>query len=373
MSARKADSEAGGGSTIRRWIGWFGSDSGAAGLVVLLLVLWPAMWYLVWRGAGNWRGVGEEVLSSAPYWLTVEQVAVTPTPAWIHCDVRADVFRDASLDGPLSILESDLVERLADAFSLHPWVKKVVRIRKYHPAAVTVEVVYRRPACMVLVKPNPSDPKSIGLLPVDDEGVLLPSGDFSPIEAARYPRLAGVDSVPQGPVGTRWGDARVAGAPRSPACWDPRGTNWGWTGSCLRLWPSSGMATSTRLNCTRFAAAGSSGAASFKRRHAGRGVGGRKIRPSQELRSRKRLARRARRPAANRSPPVSREWRLRGGRMIPRDEPLRSMLGNQPQRAATLPGRRWYGCRVPDRMRHRQESPVTPLAAAFAEEGGNVP
>lgn len=212
MSARKADAESGGGSIIRRWIGWLGSDSGAAGLIVLLLVLWPAMWYLVWRGVGNWRGVGEEVLSSAPYWLTVEQVAVTPAPAWIHCDVRADVFRDASLDGPLSILEPDLVERLADAFSLHPWVKKVVRIRKYHPAAVTVEVVYRRPACMVLVKPNPADPKSIGLLPVDEEGVLLPSGDFSPIEAARYPRLAGVDSVPHGPVGTRWGDARVAGA-----------------------------------------------------------------------------------------------------------------------------------------------------------------
>ena len=48
-------------------------------------------------------------------------------------------------------------------------------------------------------------------LAVDARGVLLPSEetDFSPIEARRYPRLLGVDTVPVGPVGTRWGDARV--------------------------------------------------------------------------------------------------------------------------------------------------------------------
>jgi hypothetical protein len=50
------------------------------------------------------------------------------------------------------------------------------------------------------------------LYPVDAEAVLLPSIDFSPIEARRYPRLAGVEPVTTSPVGTRWRDARVSGA-----------------------------------------------------------------------------------------------------------------------------------------------------------------
>jgi hypothetical protein len=51
-----------------------------------------------------------------------------------------------------------------------------------------------------------------GLLPVDVEATLLPSADFSPSEAARYPRLTGVQRVPTGPVGARWPDAKVVGA-----------------------------------------------------------------------------------------------------------------------------------------------------------------
>ena len=47
--------------------------------------------------------------------------------------------------------------------------------------------------------------------PVDVEGTLLPPKDFTPVEAAKYPRLEGVDRAPMGPVGTRWGDGRVAG------------------------------------------------------------------------------------------------------------------------------------------------------------------
>lgn len=48
-----------------------------------------------------------------------------------------------------------------------------------------------------------------GLLPIDSEGVLLPSEDFSPKEAEAYPRLGGIKSIPVGPVGTKWGDPRV--------------------------------------------------------------------------------------------------------------------------------------------------------------------
>ncbi len=150
-----------------------------------------------------WRHVRPHVLASGQYTVAQEKVLITPLPNWIHADVRAEVFRDASLDGPLSILDDDLSERLYEAFSLHPWIAKVQQVRRRSPARVEVELVYRRPVCMVDV---PGEP-----LPVDADGVLLPNGDFSPVEKNAYPHLMGIDTVPMGPVGQRWGDGRVAG------------------------------------------------------------------------------------------------------------------------------------------------------------------
>lgn len=175
-------------------------------LGVLIAALFFGSWYTVWSG------VREHVLSSESYWLTPNRVEITPLPPWIHTDIRAEVFRDASLDGPMSILDHDLVARIAQAFSLHPWIAKVRSVTKHHPALVRVELDYRRPVCMVQI--------SGGLLPVDAEGVVLPSGDFSPVEASRYPRLTGTDTVPLGPVGTRWGDPRVVGAAAIAAAFD---------------------------------------------------------------------------------------------------------------------------------------------------------
>ena len=64
-------------------------------------------------------------------------------------DICREVFRDASLDRPLSILDDGLVEKIRSAFALNPWVAKVNSVRKYHPARVKVDLVYRRPVCVV--------------------------------------------------------------------------------------------------------------------------------------------------------------------------------------------------------------------------------
>jgi hypothetical protein len=154
-------------------------------------------WYLVWR----W--LGPRIRHAPERRIAAEQVEVTPPPEWIHSDVRGEVFRDPVLDGPLWIMDDDLVERIANAFSRHPWVAKVVRVTKRPPASVRVELLYRRPVCMVKV-PG-------GLLPVDGEGILLPPEDFSPTEAAHYPQVTGVDRTPAGPPGSRWSDAKVLG------------------------------------------------------------------------------------------------------------------------------------------------------------------
>lgn len=163
----------------------------------VLAAIFVGGWHLVWRR------VRPQVLASEDYLVTPERVHVTPLPEWIHTDIRAEVFRNASLDGPLSIMDDNLTERISQAFSLHPWVAKVHRVSKHHPARVEVQLVFRRPVCMVEV-PG-------GLLPVDAQGVLLPAEDFSTVEAASYPRLAGVSSGPVGTVGEGWGDVRVIG------------------------------------------------------------------------------------------------------------------------------------------------------------------
>jgi hypothetical protein len=165
----------------------------------LMILAFLAGWYALWRR------VGGQVLASREYLVGPQEVEIiTPLPVWIHSDIRTDVFRNASLDGPLSILDDSLSERIATAFSLHPWVAKVRGVTKCHPARVTVELEYRRPVLMVEV--------SGGLLPVDVQGVLLPSGDFSPVEKSRFARLVGVNTAPLGAAGERWGDARVVGA-----------------------------------------------------------------------------------------------------------------------------------------------------------------
>jgi len=166
-------------------------------MLVVIAGLFGGAWYGAWL---KWGGPG---LSSEDYLLTDKKVEVTPPPDWIHTDICAQVFRDASLDPPLSITDDALVQRLRSAFALHPWVAKVERVEKFHPARVKVDLVYRRPVCMVEIAGE--------LTPVDAEGVVLPREDFTAPEASRYPRLAGIDSAPLGVAGARWGDDRVLG------------------------------------------------------------------------------------------------------------------------------------------------------------------
>jgi hypothetical protein len=48
-----------------------------------------------------------------------------------------------------------------------------------------------------------------GLLPIDAEGILLPSDGFSAESAARYPKITGIKSGPRGATGFPWGDPMV--------------------------------------------------------------------------------------------------------------------------------------------------------------------
>jgi hypothetical protein len=185
---------------LRNSLGWL---LGAGRPVLILAVLIGAV------GGGTYlayRKFKPRIFASPEYQVGLEQVEITPQPAWIHTDVRAEVFSDARLDGTLSLVDDELVDRIKNAFAQHPWVARVNRVAKRYPSSsssVQVELAYRRPACMV---ESPG-----GVYAVDVEGILLPSKDFTAVEPSRYPRLARVDRDPMSPPGRIWNDVKVLG------------------------------------------------------------------------------------------------------------------------------------------------------------------
>ncbi len=138
------------------------------------------------------------------YHVGPDQVIVTKPPRWIPPDLTKQVFERAGLSQHESLQDPSLSERVAAAFHTHPWIQKVVSVRKSFPARVHVEVIYREPVAMV---------RGIdGHYPIDRFGILLPARDFSDSDVDRFPVIERVASVPVGKLGEPWGDPVVAGA-----------------------------------------------------------------------------------------------------------------------------------------------------------------
>ncbi len=152
---------------------------------------------------GVWRQVRSHVLAGQQYHVDPQEILITPLPPWIRSNIKDEVIREASLGGPLSLLETKLTPRVASAFAAHPWVANVHRVSKHFPSGLEVDLEYRKPVAMVEV-PD-------GALPVDVYGVVLPTSDFQPGEADRYPRIGGIHTSPAGLVGSAWSDAGVVG------------------------------------------------------------------------------------------------------------------------------------------------------------------
>jgi hypothetical protein len=172
-----------------------------------------------------WRRWGEPAVHAADYIVTPDQITVTPQPTWIQSNVKAEVLQSAAF-GRLNLRDRKLVEQVARAFALHPWVAKVVRVEKRFPAQVTVELQYRRPVAVVKIDARGES----GLLFIDEESVLLPSADFAPGQARSYLRIMAAGETPASVYGTPWGSERIAGAARVAAAWgnrwQPLGLYW---------------------------------------------------------------------------------------------------------------------------------------------------
>src|SRR5436305_9196392 len=84
------------------------------------------------------------------YRLSFRQIRISPAPSGPVPDNLVDqVAQVSELPADLSILDQHLASDVARAFQRHPWVHKVIQVRKSYPAAVIVEVEYRRPVAMV--------------------------------------------------------------------------------------------------------------------------------------------------------------------------------------------------------------------------------
>ncbi|MFM7034960.1 MAG: cell division protein FtsQ/DivIB [Planctomycetia bacterium] len=185
-----------------------GADAGERGLLATLFEGRQAGWgaiavvaAAVICGLVLWTRVSDDVRSDKGYVLEPAGIELLGIAPWVRSDLKGEALRNASLDGRLPLDDPELSRRLARAFDMHPWVRQVKRVDLHHPARAVVEVVCREPVAMVGVKG--------GLLAIDAEAVVLPSTDFTAEAAARYPRIAGVMSSPQGPEGSPWGDPVV--------------------------------------------------------------------------------------------------------------------------------------------------------------------
>jgi hypothetical protein len=160
-----------------------------------------------------WHGVAPHITQHAQYQLTVDKIHITPPPPWIRSDIKADVLRDAGLEGTISVLDDwpSFTRRIQDAFEFHPWVASVGRISRQLPSSLEIELSYRQPIAAV----ESSDGGSVALLPIDAHASRLPENDLSEIERRYLPRISGIAGRPL--VGDVWGDPRVAGGAKIAA------------------------------------------------------------------------------------------------------------------------------------------------------------
>lgn len=189
---------------VKRAIGFLLLESAGRVTLVVGVLVAAVVGGTLWA----WRDYRAQVLAGPDYQLTAERIQLVPpleSAPWIHRDLRTEALRNAGLERAQLVADDTLAKRLADAFALHPWVDKVQRVRTSYPAAAVVELSYRRPVAIVKVEGQ-------GNWPIDAQGCLLPSEDFSPVEIPRYLTVLGVMAPPAGPTGSRWGDARVHNA-----------------------------------------------------------------------------------------------------------------------------------------------------------------
>ncbi|MGI9472996.1 MAG: hypothetical protein ACR2NZ_15760 [Rubripirellula sp.] len=172
-------------------------------------VLWPVL--LIVGGYAAWHRWGTVHVAGKYSGIDPTMIQVTDPPSYVRTNVVKAVYRDTAMEG-LSILDRQATAKIASAFSMHPWVRKVTGVRKLPGGAIDVRLEYRSPVAMVHVfKPNDPENQSF-FFPVDGEGVLLPGNEFAEAETRNFIYIEVPGVYTSNAVGTPFGDLRVEAA-----------------------------------------------------------------------------------------------------------------------------------------------------------------
>lgn len=172
---------------------WFLQEFTYRGRTVVVAALLLSS--LSFGGMLAWRKWSPTIAKQDKYLVRVDRVHLSPPPAWLQMDIAAEALEDAGLAGGLSVLDADLVPRLAEALELHPWIRRVRRVEKRFPASVQAEVEYRVPLATVEAG-NGAPDNTLGLSPVDEHAVRLPAADLPRDMLLRLPRIADMGPLP---------------------------------------------------------------------------------------------------------------------------------------------------------------------------------
>jgi len=192
----------------KQLLGWTQGIPRAA----ILSLVGPGILLLV--GYLGWRYYGAKTLDGVFYAVKPESIHVTNTPPWLKTDIVKEVFEGSNL-GKMSLLDDQTAAVIARAFDAHPWIRKTYRVQKMAGGQILVNVEYRTPIAMVHCEIDDKDGKSAAadesFLPIDSEGVLLPTKDFSQADISKYVLIyaRNIRASDHRRVGTPLGDSQV--------------------------------------------------------------------------------------------------------------------------------------------------------------------
>jgi len=191
--------------------GWIQAIPRAA----ILSLIGPSILLLV--GYLGWRHYGAKALDSTFYALKQENIHLTNSPPWLKTNVVEEVYQGSGLNR-MSLLDDQTAAVVARAFDTHPWIRRTYRVQKMAGGQMMVNVEFREPVAMVHCQTDPDEtsgmPTSESFLPVDGEGVLLPTKDFSQGDIANYILVyaKNIRASDHRRVGTPLGDSQIGEA-----------------------------------------------------------------------------------------------------------------------------------------------------------------
>jgi hypothetical protein len=189
-------------SVLARWI---------LGPAIVLLVIGGIAAYFLAPKALDWL---PDLSHRSEYVVKAEDLHITDPPPWVPRTFLRQVIREGGLPNELSALDTRLVDNVAAAFQKHPWVDRVVSVRKEFPHRVTVVLEYRKPAAFVVMANE--------RFAIDKNAVLLPPPDLPPAED-EFPAIANARPAPPKEAGSTWHDRTIEDAAKIA---DVLGPSW---------------------------------------------------------------------------------------------------------------------------------------------------